>query len=217
MSAASAARAFEARHVQLARALFAAVAAVMITFSPDHSAAVGMSVFSGFATATAIIFFIDAWLVRPAGRRALPILLGAATLVAAVLGGIPVLRTPAGFFAVVIGWAAVTGIIELTAGLRARRTASSTARDESLIGALTLALVAGLLLVNPAYRLDYFIAEAGGAFTLTGITIGVGLFGGYAAVVAVFLGIAGFSPRREEPAPAAAAPSTPTSNPEVAS
>ena len=34
------------------------------------------------------------------------------------------------------------------------------------------------------------------------ITIAVGLFGGYAAVVAVFLAIAGFSPRRTEPVPA---------------
>ena len=40
------ARAFTVRHVQLLRALFAAAAAVMITFSPDHSAAVGLSVFS---------------------------------------------------------------------------------------------------------------------------------------------------------------------------
>lgn len=221
MSAASAVRTFEVRHVQLARALFAAVAAVMITFSPDHSAVVGMSVFSGFATATAIIFLVSAWLVHPAGRRTVPIALGGVTLIAAILGGIPVLRTPVGFFAVVIGWAAVTGAIELVAGIRRRRI-DAVARDEILIGAVTLALVAGLLLVNPAYSLEYFIAEAGGAFTLTGITIGVGLFGGYAAIVAVFLGIAGFSPRHDEhtasvtAAPAASASSTP-SNPEVAS
>ena len=51
---------------------------------------------------------------------------------------------------------------------------------------------------------------------LTGITIGVGLFGGYAAIVAVFLGIAGFSPRRTAPAgPAqpASTPTTPTAEP----
>jgi hypothetical protein len=216
VSAASAARTFEVRHVQLARALFAAVAAVMITFSPDHSASVGMSVFSGFATATAIIFFVGAWLTSPAGRRGLPIALGALTLIAAILAGIPPLRTPIGFFAVVISWAAVTGLIELVGGIRGRRSGAPAARDEVLIGAITLLLVAGLLLVNPAYRLDYVIEEAG-AFTLTGITIGVGLFGGYAAIVAVFLGIAGFSPRREEIVPAASVPSSPSSDPEVAS
>ena len=49
MSTAPPARAFEVRHLQLARALFAAVAAAMITFSSDHSAQVGLAVFSGFA------------------------------------------------------------------------------------------------------------------------------------------------------------------------
>ena len=40
MSSAAASRTFEVRHVQLARAAFAALAAIMITFSPDHSAVV---------------------------------------------------------------------------------------------------------------------------------------------------------------------------------
>ena len=100
------------------------------------------------------------------------------------------------FFVVVIVWAAASGLIELIAGLRARRTADPYARDAILIGAVTLALAIALLLVNPAYSLEYFISEAGRSFTLTGITIGVGLFGGYAAIIAVFLGIAGLSPRR---------------------
>ncbi|MNL67086.1 hypothetical protein D3C87_1916440 [compost metagenome] len=54
--------------------------------------------------------------------------------------------------------------------------------------------------MQPAYALDYTIEEAHATFTLTGITIGVGLFGGYAAIVAVYLGIAGFSPRPAEAA-----------------
>jgi hypothetical protein len=44
----AATRTFTARHVQLTRAALAAVAAVMITFSPDHSASVGLAVFAGF-------------------------------------------------------------------------------------------------------------------------------------------------------------------------
>ncbi len=229
MSAASAARSFEVRHLQLARALFAAIAAIMITFSRDHSALVGMSVFSGYATATAMVFFLGAWLVYPSGRRATPVLLGVVALVAGILGGVPTLRTTVAFFVVVISWAALSGLIELIAGIRHRKADDATtrlaARDEILVGALGLALAAGLLLVNPAYALDYVIEEAG-SFTLTGITIGVGLYGGYAAVVAVFLGIAGFSPRRDEPVDAAAVcaddrapadPSPTATNPEVAS
>lgn len=190
------ARAFEVNHVQLGRALFAAVAAVMVTFSPDHSAPVGLAIFSGWAIATALILLIGAWLAYPRDRRTTPVALGALTLVAGMIGGLPGLRTTTVFFVVVIIWAVLTGIIELASGLRGRRAGHDDASDAILIGALTLALGLGLLLVNPAYSLEYFIKEADATFTLTGIVIGVGIFGGYAAIVAVFLGIAGFSPRR---------------------
>ncbi|MCT9819532.1 acyl-CoA synthetase [Microbacterium sp. W1N] len=197
---AAATRTFEVRHLQLARALFAAIAAIMITFSPDHSAEVGLSVFSGFAIATAIVELLAVWLVYGAGTRANTVLLAVATLLAGMASGIPALRSTTLFFVVVIAWAFVSGVIELVGGLRARRTDDPAAKDAVLIGALTLALGVGLLLVNPAYSLEYFIKEAGQSFTLTGIVIGVGIFGGYAAIIAVFLGIAGFSPRRVEPA-----------------
>jgi len=199
-------RTFEVRHVQLGRALLAALAAIMITFSPDHSAAVGLAVFSGWAIATALVLIFGAWLAYPAGRRGAPVLLGALTIAAGMVTGIPPLRSTAMFFVVVIAWAVATGLAELIGGIRLRRTAGvagnlrdeirDEARDGILVGALTLVLGVGLLLVNPAYSLEYFIADAGRSFTLTGITIGVGLFGGYAAIVAVVLGIAGFSPRR---------------------
>lgn len=189
-------RTFEVRHLQLGRALFAAVAAIMITFTADHSASVGLAVFSGWAIATALLFFVAAWLVFGAGHRAAPILLGLTSLVAGMVTGIPGLRSVALFFVAVIAWAVVSGVIELVAGLRARRTGDPFARDAILIGSVGLGLALALLLVNPAYSLRYFIPDADQTFTLTGIAIGVGLFGFYAAIVAVFLGIAGFSPRR---------------------
>lgn len=194
---ATAARTFEVRHVQLARALFAALAAVMITFSPDHSAAVGLSVFSGLAIASGLVLLLACWLVYAAGARSVPLILGILTVIAGMIGSLPGVRTGTGFFAVAITWALVTGIVELIGGIRGRRTGDAAARDGVLIGILTIAFGIGLLLVNPAYSLEYFIPEAGRSFSLTGITIGVGLFGGYCAIVAVFLGIAGFSPRRE--------------------
>jgi len=200
-------RTFEVRHVQLGRALLAALAAIMITFSPDHSAAVGLAVFSGWAIATALVLVFGAWLAYPAGRRGAPILLGALTLAAGMATGIPGLRSTALFFVAGIAWGVIAGLAELVSSIRARRAGQGDAgalaeqtrdeaRDGILIGAVTLVLGVGLLLVNPAYSLEYFIADAGRSFTLTGITIGVGLFGGYAAIVAVVLGIAGFSPRR---------------------
>lgn len=202
----SATRTFDVRHVQLGRALLAALAAVMVTFSPDHSAAIGLAVFSGWAIATALVLLIGAWLAYPRDRRGEAVLLGVLTLVAGMATGIPGLRSTALFFVAIIAWAVITGVAELVIGIRLRRAGDASRRDDGrdaiLIGALTLALGVGLLLVNPAYSLEYFISDAGRSFTLTGIAIGVGLFGGYAAVIAVFLGIAGFSPRRPTPSDA---------------
>ncbi|MEU1973149.1 acyl-CoA synthetase [Microbacterium sp. NPDC019599] len=199
--------------MQLARAVFAALAAVMITFSPDHSAAVGMAVFSGWAIANAIVFLVAVWLVHPAGSRWPSVLLAIVTMIAGMVGGVTTWRTTTLFFVVVIVWAVLAGVIETTAGIRQRRAAiladdaqrHGEARDSLTVGILTLALAVGLLFVPTKYALEYYIADAGQSFTLTGITIGVGIFGAYAAIIAVYLGIAGFSPRRAAVAPASPA------------
>jgi hypothetical protein len=203
--------------VQLARAAFAALAAVMITFSPDHSAAVGVAVFSGFAIATALVFGGAIWLVYPSGRRWPAILLGLVTLLAGMVGGVGPVRTAAGFFVLLVAWALLTGLIETVQGARALRrpralksgdvapwaggstelapAPRSEGRDALVVGILTLVLGIALLLVNPAFALQYTIEDVHETFTLTGTIIGVGIFGGYAAIVAVYLAIAGFSPR----------------------
>ena len=197
--------------MQLARAAFAALAAIMITFSPDHSAAVGMAVFSGFAIATGLVFLLAIWLVYPAGRRWPLVLMSIVTMLTGMVGGIALWRTVPVFFASVIVWAVLTGVIELAAGLRARRELRSLddperrseARDAIVVGAITLVLGVAMLFVPTGYALNYYIEDAGQAFTLTGITIGVGLFGAYAAIVAVYLAIAAFSPRKPALAPGA--------------
>ncbi|MBW9092759.1 acyl-CoA synthetase [Microbacterium jejuense] len=221
-------RTFDVRHVQLARAAFAAIAALMITFSPDHSAGVGAAVFSGFAIATAFVHLLAAWLVYPAGRRWGSLALGVVTIVAGMASGLFPLRTVTGYFVIVIAWAILSGILELVVGWRGLKARTerreivpgvadarpvvpagprSESRDAVVVGAVTILLGIALLFVQPAYSLTYRLDEAGVTGTLTGITIGVGLFGGYAAIVAVYLGIAGFSPRAvavpaEAPAPA---------------
>lgn len=215
MTSAPPSRAFDVRHVQLARAAFAAIAAVMITFSSDHSAVVGMSVFSGFAIATGLVHLLAAWLVYPAGLRWPSLLLAIVTLGAGMAGGIAPLRTVTGFFVVVIVWAALGGVIEGIAGVRALRGDRSAAvpgrvapwtdgtpasvmprtdaRDAVVIGGLGVVLALALLCIQPGYALAYAVEDVQG--TLTDIIIAVGVFGGYAAIVAVYLGIAGFSPR----------------------
>jgi hypothetical protein len=196
------------RHVQLVRALLAAIAALMVTFSPDHSASFGLAVFSGFAVSTAIMLGIAAWMAYPAGRRAAVACLAVLTILAGMLSGVPVWRTTAMFFGIVIVWAVLTGAIELVAGLRERRAAAaaldpqrrSDARDAITVGAFGLLLGVGVGVVPAGYTLDYFIDDADQWFTLTGTTLAVGIFGAYAAIVAVYLGIAALSPRREAPA-----------------
>jgi uncharacterized membrane protein HdeD (DUF308 family) len=189
-------RAFEVRHLQIARALFAALATVMVTFSPDHSAAVGLSVFSGFAIATGLVFALAAWLVFPAGSRGPAVLLAVLNVVAGMVAGIGPWRTTEVFFVVLIAWAVATALAEIVPAIRARR-AGGNDRDALAIGILTAVLAVAVALVPTGYALEYYIAEAGQSFTLTGTVIAVGIFGGYAAIVAVYLGIAGFSPRRE--------------------
>lgn len=191
------ARAFTARHVQLLRALFAAAAAVMITFSPDHSAAVGLSVFSGFVLTTALVLILAAWLVFPAGQRWPSVVLALVGFVAGMAAGVPAWRTDDVFFVVVTAWAAATGTVELVVGLRARRAGDPAARDSITLGAFGL-LLAVLLLAIPAGFVQPYAIDGAGEFELTGIILGVGMFGGYAAIVAVFLGIAGLTPQRAD-------------------
>lgn len=199
------ARALTARHVQLLRALFAAAAALMITFSPDHSAAVGLSVFSGFVLTTSLVLLLAVWLVFPAGQRWAWVVLAGLGLAAGMIAGVPAWRTEDLFFIVVIAWALASGLVELVLGLRARRAADPTARDSVAVGAFGL-LLAVLLLTIPAGFVQPYAIEGAGAFELTGIILGVGMFGGYAAIVAVFLGIAGLTPRRAEASAAASDP-----------
>lgn len=224
-SASGPSKGFAAHHVQLLRAAFAAIAAVMITFSPDHSAAVGLAVFSGFAIATGLVWLLSVWLVFPAGRRGMPVLMAVANLLAGMSAGVTVWRSTAMFFVIVIAWALVTGVIEGVSALRAQRqarrlqtqeptrfeapvVARADARDGLTVGIITIVLAIGLLLTPAQYALDYYIADAGAWFTLTGITIAVGVFGGYAAILAVYLGIAGFSPRKDAGAGASVAQAT---------
>ncbi|SJN20495.1 putative membrane protein [Microbacterium esteraromaticum] len=184
-------RPFTARHVQLCRAALAAVAAVMITFSPDHSAVVGLSVFGGFAIATALVLVLAAVIIYPSGRRWPALIMSGFSFVLGMTASIPALRSDDLFFITVISWAAVTGVVELIAGIRFKGT--DGARDAITLGAAGL-LLAVLLLAVPAGFAQEYTVEQGGTFSLTGIILGVGLFGGYAAIVAVFLGIAGLTP-----------------------
>jgi len=205
---APAARSFEVRHVQLARAAFAAIAAVMVTFSPDHSAVIGLSIFSGFALATGLVLVAAGWFVYTVDTRWPSVGLGTLSVIAGMAAGIAQLRNDTMFFVIVIIWALLTGLVETITGARALRAARglpktdaarTESRDSLTVGILTIVLGLGLLLVPTTYALRYTIEDANATFTLTGIIIGVGIFGAYAAIIAVYLAIAGLSPRKSAP------------------
>ena len=102
-------RTFQLRHVQLARAAFAAVAALMVTFSVDHSASVGLAVFSGFALVTGLIFALGGWLAAVPGGRWPYVLMAVIAGLTGMAAGIPAWRTTPLFFVVVIAWGALGG------------------------------------------------------------------------------------------------------------
>lgn len=192
--------------LQLLRALFAAIAAVMIAFSGDHSAMVGLRVFAGFAVATSLAWFIAAWLFFPKDHRAVPVTLGVFSFLAGIAASANFVTETWYFITVVSMWAALTGIIELfwQASLRKSPVSKMWARDELSVGVFSILLAIALLIVPHDFFYEYFVPKANETFVLSGDIIAVGVFGLYAAILAVFLAISGFSPAPKIEVPDAA-------------
>ncbi len=184
------------RTLMVLRAAIAAIAAAVVTFTQARTGEFSLIAFQSFVIATVVLLIAEQILRRGDVAR----LLLAATY---ALGAVLAVALPGGvderFHLALLIWAASAGIVELAGGLVARRAGSVDARDRITVGALTCVLAIASLLVSPGYALDYFIAEANSWFTLTGTIIGVGLFGGWAAVIAVYLGIGAFSPAPRTP------------------
>ncbi|MCK8609997.1 DUF308 domain-containing protein [Agromyces sp. C10] len=164
--------------VPVVRGALALVPAAVITFSQDHSPALGLTVFGAWAVVAGVVAgALAARLVanRTARWAAVGngIITAAAGLIALALRDTASNGVGAFTFTVAV-WAALTGIIELLAGLRLRGR-STSARDWIAAGALTalLALVFVLLPLDPVTA--------------------VGLLGAYLVVLGVLLLIGGFS------------------------
>ncbi|HTH05288.1 MAG TPA: DUF308 domain-containing protein, partial [Ilumatobacteraceae bacterium] len=106
--------------VPVIRGLLAAVAAVVITFSQNHSPEFGSLVFGVWAVVSGLVVgALSLRLVTARGIRSLFAINAVVTVVAGLLaltvpgGGLPFLLY------LVSVWAAVTGFVELFAGLRA--------------------------------------------------------------------------------------------------
>ncbi|SFR67158.1 Uncharacterized membrane protein HdeD, DUF308 family [Agromyces sp. CF514] len=169
--------------VPVVRGLLALVPAVVITFSQDHSAAFGLKAFGVWAVVSGLV--VGALALRKLEDRGIRSLF-AINAVVTVVAGLLALTVPGGLpflLFLVSAWAAVTGFVELYAGLRGRgRTAA--ARDWIVGGAFTAILAIVFLLLPPD--------------TVTA----VGLIGGYLVVLGVYLLIGGFSLKWAEAADA---------------
>jgi hypothetical protein len=174
-----------------ARAIPPLLIAMVITFSPDHSAPFGLSVFGIFALADAALLFT---LLRRAVSDVLlrRLLYARAGITAAVgIAALTLVGAGAGVLLFLISaWAGVIALVELYAAVR-RGTRVDGAKDLFITGAASavLAIVALALPVD----LHQGFQGTEGADVLTSSIIGVGVLGAWAAVTGLFLAIGGLS------------------------
>lgn len=190
--------------IPVLRAVPAAIVALVITFSSNHAAGYGLLLFGGFAVVDGLVLLLAGSTRLPADVRSRRTTLVQAviTLLAAVAGfALNGLGLPA-FISVIVAWAVLTGALELSQGLRARRR-SPFARDWTTIGGLTLLLAVAFLVTPPDYS-----QQLGGVERVSGVLdasiVLVGLLGAYLAITAVFHVIAGLSHKWGTAVPAAA-------------
>jgi len=176
------------------RAVVALIIGFAITFTPAHSAQFGLVAFGIFAVIEGAILGAGAFGDRTERHsRGLFVVQGVLTVIA----GIAALVLPEGgvhyYVWVVSAWAIVTGALELVSGIRARGR-TGAARDWMILGTLTLILAIAFLVVPPDYNqplggLEQIRGE------LTASVVLVGMFGAWAIVAGVLLGIAAVSTR----------------------
>lgn len=176
------------------RAIVALIVGFAITFTSAHSATFGLVAFGLFAVVEGAIVGAGA-LGDRAERRSRGLFLVQGVLTA--IAGVAALVLPDGgvhyFVWVVSAWAVVTGALELVSGIRARGRVAA-ARDWMILGGLTLILAIAFLIVPPDYTLTLGgIEQIKGE--LTASVVLVGMFGAWAIVAGVLLGIAAVSAR----------------------
>ncbi|RUR03210.1 hypothetical protein ELQ94_01245 [Labedella endophytica] len=185
--------------VPLVRAAVAAVAALVTTFSLDHSSTLGLLVFGVFALGAGVVggVFGASRLGEDRASRRLFLaqagVSGVAAITALVLSFTS--PTPPAYVYLIVAWAVVAGFLELVAGVLGRER-SPLARDWMVVGVITILLGIVFLAVPPDFTTNFTGAE-GVSGTMTTSIMAVGLFGAYAAIVAAYLAIGAFTYKGE--------------------
>ncbi|HEU4807692.1 MAG TPA: hypothetical protein VFT01_05470, partial [Homoserinimonas sp.] len=160
--------------VPVLRAIPAIAVGVIITFTEDHGPRIGLIAFGVFALVSGAILLVGSLrTVTDPVVRGVFIAQGAISLIG---GAASVLLWESGIgvlLLIVTVFAALTGVLELYAGLRSRGTAPS--RDWLTVGAYTAVAAIVFVLIPP----DSILV--------------IGLIGAYAIILGVFLLIAGLS------------------------
>lgn len=179
--------------ILLARAIPAALVGLAITFSADHSVRVGWIALAFFALSTGILVTLGATRMltgTPKTRltqQGLVLALGGAVAAAGAATSYPV-GTLVLALALIF---ALSGVLELIAGLRSRGT-TPVARDWIFLGAASIVFGLAVLLV-PIDLSQPITVPGENVPNLTASVVVVGALGAYAAIVAVYLVIAGLS------------------------
>jgi len=178
--------------VPVARGVVAIIVAVTITFSADHSPLLGYLAFGLFAVATAVIIGVLGTRRLDKGTERSFFL--AQAIISAVAGIASLAASGAGvafLLFIVSAFAAITGFLELYSGLRARRR-FAFGKDWLFVGVLTALFAIAVLLVPGDFAL-HFTGPDDVARILTASVIVDGIIGAYAALLGVYLVIAGLS------------------------
>jgi uncharacterized membrane protein HdeD (DUF308 family) len=176
--------------VPLVRAAVALAAGFAITFTANHNSRFGLIVFGIFAVVSGILVAILSWrLIADSVIRWLLVGQGLLGVLAGVLA-LSLHESGLGLYLFLVSvWAVLTGVIELYCGGR-KRSKSAASRDWFVVGIMTVVLALVFWVIPP----DAVLA--------------IGLFGAYAVIIGVYLGIGAFSLRWSTQHPATAATST---------
>ena len=174
----------------LARAVPAAIIAIFITFSADHSVRLGALSLGIFAVITAGLLIPTALRELTGTPRLLVLGQGIVLGVGAVLAFLGLGASVSYLLYVTSAIFVVSGALELTAGLIAR--GSAVARDWIFLGGLSV-LFGLVVLLIPVDLVDVITIPDQTVAPLTAPTVVVGGLGAYTAIAAVYLVIAALS------------------------
>lgn len=178
--------------IPIARAIPAAAYALVITFSADHSPQFGLITFGIFGIVAGIVLAVLAW-YRLVGTPVRSFFLAQAGVTTAA-GATALLLNGGGvgdLLLIVTIFAAITGVLELYSGLRTRGRFVASG-DWMAVGAFTAVTGLVLVLIPPDY-LQTYLGPDHVRRVLDASLTAVGVLGAYAAIVTVYLVIAGLS------------------------